>query len=119
MVDNKAGHLIGQLRRGVVDHCVLALLQQGEGYGFDLAKTLTHAQLIAGEGTIYPLLSRLRRDGLVDTRWRESDQGPPRRYYVLTESGQEVLENFRSQWERFKRSVDSVMALPKEDIHAE
>ena len=119
MVDNNAGYTIGQLRRGVVDHCVLALLKNGEGYGFDLAKTLAHAQLIAGEGTIYPLLSRLRREGLVDTQWRESDQGPPRRYYVLTESGEATLENFRSQWARFKQSVDTVIGLPEEDNHVE
>lgn len=108
---------ITQLRRGAVDRCVLALLHHGERYGFDLAKTLAAAHLIAGEGTIYPLLARLRREGLVDTRWRESEQGPPRRYYVLTASGEAALAQFRSQWDRFKQSVDTI--LSEDDTHGE
>lgn len=66
MVDKSEASWLGQLRRGVADRCVLALLEHREWYGFDLAKTLSQAQVIAGEGTIYPLLSRLRRAGLVD-----------------------------------------------------
>ena len=74
-----------QLRRGVAEQCVLALLTTGERYGFELARELAaRGQIIASEGTLYPLLARLRRNGLVETSWRESKAGPPRRYYHLT-----------------------------------
>ena len=100
---------MGQLRRGVADRCVLALLRRQEGYGFDLAKTLSEAHLMAGEGTIYPLLSRLRREGLVETIWRESPEGPPRRYYRLTPAGMASLKQFRQEWRRFTQSVDAFL----------
>lgn len=108
---------LGQLRRGVVEWCVLALLQQHERYGFELAKTLSAANLIASEGTIYPLLGRLRRDGLVETLWRESPEGPPRRYYVLTVSGKESLQQFRNQWQQFKEAVDHFLGETQEEHH--
>ena len=115
MVDNKGDALwLGQLRRGVADRCVLVLLAQQEWYGFDLAKTLAQAHLIAGEGTIYPLLARLRRENLVSTVWRESAQGPPRRYYALTPAGRTALAQFRHQWHLFTQSVD---ALLQEEEH--
>lgn len=70
---------------------------------------LSAAHLIAGEGTIYPLLARLRRDGLVETVWRESAAGPPRRYYVLTPAGAEALDQFRRQWAQFTVAVNHFM----------
>lgn len=93
----------------MADRCVLALLGHQERYGFELAKTLSAAHLIAGEGTIYPLLARLRRDGLVETVWRESAAGPPRRYYVLTPAGAEALDQFRRQWAQFTVAVNHFM----------
>lgn len=107
---------LSQLRRGVADRCVLALLAQRERYGFDLAKILSEAQLIAGEGTVYPLLSRLRRDGLVDTVWRESMEGPPRRYYSLTPAGSEALVKFRTQWTQFTAAVSQVLDDTEEGV---
>ena len=109
---------LGQLRRGAAERCVLALLAQGEGYGFDIARTLSAAGLVASEGTIYPLLARLRREGLVDTLWRESSQGPPRRYYVLTASGQTAVEQFKTEWERFKHAVDQLLNSEKRSDNA-
>ena len=114
MVDKNEASWLGQLRRGVADRCVLALLEHQERYGFDLAKTLSQAQVIAGEGTIYPLLSRLRRAGLVDTVWRESTEGPPRRYYALTPAGADALVQFRAQWTQFTRTVNELMDYAKE-----
>lgn len=114
MVYKSGAAWLGQLRRGVADLCVLALLEHRERYGFDLAKTLSQAQIIAGEGTIYPLLSRLRRDGLVDTVWRESPEGPPRRYYALTPAGADALAQFRAQWTQFTRAVNELMDNAKE-----
>jgi len=100
-----------QLRRGVLEHCVLALLRSsGELYGFDLVRRLGEVDgMVTTEGTIYPLLSRLRRDGWVSTTWRESDAGPPRRYYAITPAGEHALAGFRAEWERFRSSVDALM----------
>jgi PadR family transcriptional regulator PadR len=99
-----------QLRRGSVEHCVLALLRNEERYGFELARLLVDAGgLIASEGTIYPLLARLRRNGLVETTWRESTEGPPRRYYRLTEAGDLALSAFIHQWKLFQASVNLIL----------
>ena len=79
------GRQISQLRRGVLEFCVLALLRSEERYSFELVRALSAVDgLVTSEGTLYPLLARLRRDGVVETTWRESLSGPPRRYYRLT-----------------------------------
>src|SRR4051812_21177349 len=79
---------VAQLKRGVLEYCVMALLEGEERYGFDLVRTLGSTDgLVIGEGTVYPLLSRLRREGMVATTWQESPSGPPRRYYRLTPAG--------------------------------
>jgi PadR family transcriptional regulator, regulatory protein PadR len=103
---------ISQLRRGVLEFCVLALLRDGERYSFELVRALGDAEgLVTSEGTLYPLLGRLRRDGLVQTTWRESASGPPRRYYQLTRKGDAALRAFATKWEQFRDSVDSLMEL--------
>src|SRR6266545_6398949 len=99
--------LLAQLRRGTLQYCVLSLLADEERYGFDLVRGLAETDgMVTSEGTIYPLLSRLRRDGLVDTDWRESAVGPPRRYYRLTDSGRASLDAFGREWSRFRSAVD-------------
>jgi PadR family transcriptional regulator PadR len=104
---------ISQLRRCVLEFCVLALLRDGERHGFELVRALADAGgLVTTEGTLYPLLARLRRDGAVDTTWRESPAGPPRRYYRLTPAGCEALEAFSSEWARFRTSVDAMLKTP-------
>jgi PadR family transcriptional regulator PadR len=106
MVDGSAP-LIAQLRRGALQYCVLALLAGEERYGFDLVRALGEVDgMVTSEGTIYPLLSRLRRDGLVETVWRESPSGPPRRYYHLTAAGSSALDAFALEWRRFRDAVD-------------
>ena len=101
---------ISQLRRGVLEFCVLALLRDGERYGFELVRALADAGgLVTTEGTLYPLLARLRRDGVVETTWRESSSGPPRRYYRLTPAGHEALSAFSAEWARFRTSVDTML----------
>lgn len=88
----------------------MALLENGERYGFELVRALTEAGgLVTSEGTLYPLLGRLRRDGVVETTWRESSSGPPRRYYHLTASGRQALASFVEEWRRFRTSVDSLL----------
>jgi PadR family transcriptional regulator PadR len=99
--------LLAQMRRGTLQYCVLSLLADEERYGFDLVRGLSELDgMVTSEGTIYPLLSRLRRDGLVESTWQESPSGPPRRYYRLTTAGRDALEGFRLEWRRFRDAVD-------------
>ena len=101
---------MSQLRKGVLEYCVLALLRDGQRYGFELVRTLSEAEgLLVSEGTIYPLLSRLRRDDLVSTSWQESESGPPRRYYRLTDAGRRALGEFSAEWIRFRDAVDALV----------
>jgi PadR family transcriptional regulator PadR len=104
--------LLSQMRRGTLQYCVLALLATEERYASELIRALgTVDGMVTTEGTIYPLLSRLRRDGLVETTWRESSSGPPRRYYRATRSGREALGAFSSEWETFRDAVDHFMEV--------
>jgi len=101
---------LAQLRRGILPHCVLAALAREERYGFELVGVLSETyELAVSEGTVYPLLSRLRREGLVETTWRESESGPPRRYYRLTDAGERALAAFRDDWRAFRRAVDDLV----------
>jgi len=101
---------ISQLRRGVLEFCVLALLRDEERYGFEIVRTLTEIDgMVTTEGTLYPLLGRLRRDGAVETTWRESPAGPPRRYYRLTPAGDAALVAFSHEWGRFRDAVDTLL----------
>ena len=90
---------------------MLAVLRDGENYGFELVKAMGRADgLLTSEGTIYPLLARLRRDGSVHSNWRESTSGPPRRYYSLTSDGRDALEQFTRDWARFRDAVDDLLS---------
>lgn len=103
-----------QLRRGVLEYCVLSLLDGEPRYGFDLVRRLAADEvLVTSEGTIYPLLSRLRRDGWVSTTWAESESGPPRRYYALTPDGRQALRAFTADWRRFRDAVDLLLEGPR------
>lgn len=111
MVTGSTAKLMAQMRRGAIEYCVLALLRGQDRYGFELTRSLSEADgLVTSEGTVYPLLSRLRNDGLVESFWQESSQGPPRRYYRLTEDGRIALESFTVQWRRFRDAVDQLIA---------
>jgi len=107
--------MLSQLRRGVLEYCVLAVLRDGERYGYELVAELGAADgLLTSEGTIYPLLGRLRKDGAVATTWRESTSGPPRRYYSLTARGYDTLERFGGEWTRFRDAVDAILGTGEE-----
>jgi PadR family transcriptional regulator PadR len=107
MVVASTDALVAQMRRGTLQYCILALLSTEERYGFDLVRALGAVDgMVTSEGTIYPLLGRLRRDGLVETTWRESPSGPPRRYYRLTAAGRAALDAFIAEWDRFRDGVD-------------
>lgn len=103
--------VLSQLRRGALQYCVLALLGDEERYGFDIARTLGSIDgMVTGEGTLYPLLSRLKREGHVATTWRESDAGPPRKYYAITTQGRLALDDFITEWCRFRDAVDDILS---------
>jgi PadR family transcriptional regulator PadR len=97
------------MRRGALEYCVMALIQQTPRYAFEMIEALGQTGMLTTEGTLYPLLSRLRRDGLVKTQWRESKDGPPRRYYELTADGRRALSGFRNEWSSFRASVDGIL----------
>jgi PadR family transcriptional regulator PadR len=106
-----ATEVLPQLRRGALEYCVLALLAEGERYGFDLVRTLGDIDgMVTAEGTLYPLLSRLKKAGHVTTRWRESDAGPPRKYYAITSDGRAALADFTAEWRRFRDAVDTMLS---------
>jgi PadR family transcriptional regulator len=112
MVPGETRNPLTELRRGVLEFCVLAVVRDDESYAFDIVRKLASAgELVTSEGTIYPLLSRLRRDRLVTTTWRESDAGPPRRYYRITDDGRRALDGFALDWARFRRAVDATLAM--------
>jgi PadR family transcriptional regulator PadR len=103
------------MRRGVLPYCVLAMLRQKQRYGFELVQALGGIDgMVAGAGTVYPLLARLRRQSLVETTWQESATGPPRRYYRLAPAGQEALAEFTGAWRRLRNNVDDLLADPEE-----
>jgi len=98
--------VLTQLRKGVLEYCVLASLRAGPAYGLELAGRLAqHPTLLASEGTLYPLLARLRKQGWVTTSWQESTSGPPRRYYELSPDGTSALETFLATWGPFSHDV--------------
>lgn len=97
--------MLANMRKGVLEPCVLALLSREELYGVDLAHRLADAGLLASEGTLYPLLARLRKSGLVASRWEESPSGPPRRYYSATAEGRAAAEDFGAAWDEFAVAV--------------
>jgi len=97
------------LRKGVLEWCALAIIRRGDIYGRDLARTLADHGLLASEGSLYPLLSRLRSSGWVETRWVESTSGPPRRYYRITPAGQDAVAGFEASWRDVSRAVESAL----------
>lgn len=113
---SESAALIAQLRRGILEYCVMALLRDEERYAFDLVRDLADMDgMVISEGTIYPMLSRLRRDGLVETTWRESPTGPPRRYYRLSTGGRKALREFKHEWSTFRRAVDRLLSKEESD----
>jgi PadR family transcriptional regulator PadR len=97
-----------QLKKGVLELCVLALLSRADGYAYDIASRLAEG-IDMGEGTIYPLMRRMQDDGLVATYLVESASGPPRKYYRLTEVGRISFTKQKAEWSAFARAVDAIL----------
>ena len=100
--------LLVQLRKGVLDLCVLAMLARRDGYAYDIASRLAE-DIGMGEGTIYPLMRRMQNDGLVDTRLVESNSGPPRKYYRLTSAGRAAFAAQKREWRAFMDAVNELL----------
>jgi len=97
-----------QLRRGILELCVLSIISEGEIYSSDIITLLKrHKELELKEGTLYPLLSRLKNSGLLQYTWRESTSGPPRKYYEITETGSEFLEGLVDTWNNLVQAVNN------------
>ena len=97
-----------QLKKGVLELCVLALLSRGDAYGYEIASRLAKG-IEMGEGTVYPLMRRMQADGLVDTYLKESTAGPPRKYYRLTAPGRESFAAQKSEWSSFSAAVNAIL----------
>lgn len=95
-----------QMRKGMLEYCVMLLMRKEACYSSDIIVRLKAAELIVAEGTIYPLLTRLKNDGLLSYEWRESSQGPPRKYYALTPAGEQVLAQLDAAWQSLAATVD-------------
>jgi PadR family transcriptional regulator PadR len=101
-----------QMRKGVLEFCILSILSNGDAYTSDIIGRLKEAKLIVVEGTLYPLLTRLKNAGLLSYRWEESNSGPPRKYYGLTELGTKVLSELKTTWEELVDSVAITQQKP-------
>ncbi len=97
-----------QMRKGVLEFCILSILKDGEAYTSDILETLKDAKMLVVEGTIYPLLTRLKNAGLLSYRWEESTGGPPRKYYSLTEKGKLFTIELSQTWSELQQAVNKV-----------
>lgn len=99
-----------QMRKGMLEYCVLLLLRKEPSYANDIINRLKSVEMIVVEGTLYPLLTRLKKDGMLSYEWRESTQGPPRKYYALTEQGELALAELDGAWNELARTVGLLKA---------
>lgn len=97
-----------QMRKGVLEYCILTILALNDCYASDIIKKLKESELIVVEGTLYPLLTRQKNAGLLSYRWEESTQGPPRKYYALTELGKTFLKEMDTSWDDLVTAVNSI-----------
>ncbi len=97
-----------QMRKGILEYCILSILNTKDAYTSEILAILKEAKLIVVEGTIYPLLTRLKNGGLLGYRWEESTSGPPRKYYTLTETGKLFLEELEKTWQNLSEAVELV-----------
>ena len=99
-----------QLRRGLLEFAVLKIISSKQVYAADILSALSTTDFATGEGTLYPLVSRLRREGLIDYQWIESETGPPRKYFGLTEAGKAQLADLQNYWSRIEQTIQNLGA---------
>lgn len=99
------------MRKGVLEYCILHIISRGEVYASDMLEELTAVKIMVVEGTLYPLLTRLRKAGLLEYQWKESNSGPPRKYYTLTKEGTDFLKSLDSTWIDLVKSTKKITSL--------
>lgn len=107
IIDNMSS----QMRKGILEYSVLLLIKRKASYTSDIIGELKKAQLIVVEGTLYPLLSRLKSNGVLTYTWAESTQGPPRKYYELTEDGEILLKEMEATWGKINQTIENIKTL--------
>lgn len=110
-MDQTSENVRAQMRKGVLEYCILVILSKREAYASSIIEELKKANMIVVEGTLYPMLIRQKNQGLLSYRWEESPQGPPRKYYVITEKGRAHLSEMDAAW---KEIVDTIETLKNE-----
>src|SRR5476651_2758062 len=103
-----------QMRKGILEYCILAIIARDETYASDIIAELKKAQLLVVEGTLYPLLTRLKNNGLLTYNWVESTSGPPRKYYTLSEEGKTVLQQLDKTWDELLFAVQTAIGDRKQ-----
>ncbi len=105
MVEN----IKSQMRKGILEFCILSIIDKQEAYTSDILEALKKANLLVVEGTLYPLLSRLKNNGILTYRWEESSSGPPRKYFALTGEGKRLLAQLKEEWNAIRDSIQLVI----------
>ena len=101
-----------QMRKGIIEYCILHIISRGEVYASDMLDELTASKMIVVECTLYPLITRLKNAGLVEYKWVESKSGPPRKYYKLTDKGSKFLEKLTETWDELVHSTEMITSKP-------
>ncbi|MEX0883989.1 MAG: PadR family transcriptional regulator [Cyclobacteriaceae bacterium] len=109
----KASNTQTQMRKGILEFCILHIISRGEVYATDMIDELKANELVIVEGTLYPLLNRLKNSGLASYKWVESDAGPPRKYYSITNNGTDFLNDLQKTWESLNKSVNLIITHAK------
>jgi PadR family transcriptional regulator, regulatory protein PadR len=105
-----------QMRKGILEFCILHIISRGEVYASDMLDELTSARIIVVEGTLYPLLTRLKNAGLLEYKWVESKAGPPRKYYKLTDKGGKFLEKLSETWDELVNSTQAITSKSNSNL---
>lgn len=101
-------NLKSQMRKGLLEYCILSIISRDEAYASDILDILKTSQLLVVEGTLYPLLTRMKNEGLLSYRWQESTGGPPRKYYTLTPDGQQLLQQLHQEWQSINSAINQI-----------
>lgn len=104
MIDN----IRSQMRKGILEYCILSIISRDEAYTSDILEAMKQANLLIVEGTLYPILSRMKNNGILAYRWQESKDGPPRKYFSLTEEGKQLLAQLDEEWASISQSINLI-----------
>lgn len=108
-MSNKNDNIQSQMRKGILELCILSILEKNDAYPTEIIQELKNAKLIVVEGTLYPLLNRLKDEGHLTYNWQESNQGPPRKYYRITPEGKKFLKELINNWEDIVKAVNKII----------